>query len=462
LRRRLSLAVLTGALAVAGCAAGPDYAPPAVEAGPAFHRAGEADAAMPSARWWEGLGDPQLSALVERGLRDAPTIAAAEARVRQARAGLAASRASLLPAVNASALYLRGELPDEALGGTSGSIDLFNLGFDAQWEADLWGGKQRAVERAQAQAGEASARLADAQVSLSAEIARTYVELRAREAGIGLLDRRDAAEARLVTIARSRLAGGTGTRQDLAMALEQAERTGAERAGVDAEASALRDALAVLTGAMPGTLDALAAGAVPLPPAQVSIGDPAAMLARRPDVMAAERRLAAATAGVGVERARRFPAVSLLGLIGIGGSSAGDVLDMSQISAIGLPRLSWSFLDFGRTAAAVRGAEAGRDAGLADYRASVLGALQDAESALARFGAARVGFSRAGQVAIHARERRRLDAMRAEAGTLPQAMALATQRQAVDAELAETQARARLALAYVALAKSLGLGWVPG
>lgn len=461
MKPRLSLAGLVGAVALAGCAAGPDYAPPVVEAAPAFRRAGEADTVAPAARWWEGFGDHQLSALIERGLREAPTVAAAEARVRQARAGLAASRAGLLPAVNASALYLRGDLPEAALGGSSGAIDLFNVGFDAQWEADLWGGKRRGVERARAAAGEAAARLADAQVSLSAEIARTYVELRAREAGLALLGRRATAEARLIEIAGQRLAGGTATRQDLAIAREQAERTAIDEAAATAETAALRDALAVLTGTVPGTLDTLAKGAVPLPPAQVSVGDPAALLARRPDVVAAERRLAAATAGIGVEQARRFPSVSLLGLIGIGGSSAGDLLDTSQISAIGLPRLSWSFLDFGRTAAAVRGAEAGRDAGLAEYRASVFAALQDAEAALARFGAARIGFVRAAQGAVQATERLRLDAMRAEAGTLPQSAALATRRQALDAELAETQARAGLALAYVALAKSLGLGWTP-
>lgn len=460
MKRTLFLSVLPTAIIVTGCAAGPDYAPPAIEAGRAFHRANEAEAAAPAVRWWEGLGDPQLSAMVERGLRDAPTIAAAESRVRQARAGLAGSRTNLLPVINASALYVRGELPDEALGGSSGSISLFNLGFDAQWEADLWGGKRRAVERARAQAGEAAAQLADAQVSLSAEIARTYVELRAREAGIALLDRRDTVEVKLIGIARSRLTGGTGTRQDLATALEQSERTRSEQASASAEAAALRDTLAVLTGQAPGALDSLQAGAVPLPPEQVSVGDPAEMLARRPDVMAAERRLAAATAGIGVERARRFPTVSLLGLIGIGGNSAGDLLEGSQISAIGLPRLSWSFLDFGRTAAAVRGAEAGRDVGLAEYRGSVLHALQDAEGALIRFGAARVSFARVSQAAIHANERARLEAMRADAGALPQASALDVRRQALDIELAETHARGRLALAYVALAKSLGLGWV--
>jgi outer membrane protein TolC len=226
-----------------------------------------------------------------------------------------------------------------------------------------------------------------------------------------------------------------------------------------AEIAVLRDSLAVLTGSAPATLDDLAGGAIPLPPASVAVGDPAAMLARRPDIRAAERTLAAASAQIGVEEARRFPQISFMGLIGIGGSSAGDLLDASQISAIGLPRLSWSFLDFGRTAAAVRGAEAGRDVALAEYRASVLAALQDAEAALARYGAARTMFARSAQRRQRAEEIARLDGMRARGGTAAQSEAIEAQRSAIDARIAEANDRANLTLGYVALAKSLGLGW---
>jgi outer membrane protein TolC len=256
-----------------------------------------------------------------------------------------------------------------------------------------------------------------------------------------------------------RFAGGTASRQPLEAARARSERTEAEQAGVAAEIAIYSDALAVLTGQAPGELAELAASGIPLPPAEVAVGDPAALLARRPDVRLAERQIAAATAKIGMERAKRFPTVSFMGLIGIGGTSGGDLFDVSKLSTIALPRLTWNFLDFGRGAAAVRSAEAGRDAALADYRGQVLAALQDAEGALARYGAARTGLARAASGAGHAREIARLQGLRGKAGTTPPAEALEAQHQAIDAQMAESMARADLTQSYIALAKALGLGW---
>lgn len=459
------------ALALAACTSGPDYAPPAAPVSKALSagtfiraEAASADAAAPLARWWQGLGDAQLDALVAKALAEAPGLAAAEARLRAARAGLAATRTSLLPSAGASMIYAHAGLPAGAIGsgaeaGGSSGINLFNAGFDAQWEADIWGGKRRDIERVAAEAGEAEARLADAQVALSAEIARSYVALRGQQARLALLGERHSLETRLIEGARLRFAGGTAPRQPLEAAQAQALRTEAEQAGAAAEIAVLTDALAVLTGQAPGELAELTSGSIPLPPASVAVGDPAAMLARRPDIRAAERQLAAATAKIGVEKAKRFPTVSFMGLIGIGGTSAGDIFDTSKLSTIALPRLSWNFLDFGRGAAVVRGAEAGRDAALADYRGQVLAALQDAEGALARYGAARTALARWSGGLGHASEIARLQALRARAGTAPSTEAIEAQRQAIDARLAEAAARANLTQAYVALAKALGLGW---
>jgi len=464
--------ILAAVLALAACKSGPDYAlPPApaskAMANGAFLRAGDLASAPAPSRWWQGLGDAQLNALIARGLVEAPGPAAAEARLRQARAGLASTRAGLLPAGGASLLYAHAGLPDGAIGGSSSSsgssgssnIGLFNAGFDAQWEADLWGGKRRDVERAEAEAGATEARLADAQVMLSAEIARAYVAFRGRQASLALLDQRHALELRLAEVARVRFAGGTAPRQPLEAAQARAERSEAEQAGVAAEVAVYSDTLAVLTGQAPGELADLAPAAIPLPPAEVAVGDPAALLARRPDIRMAERQLAAATAKIGMEKAKRFPTVSFMGLIGIGGTSGGDLFDVSKLSTIALPRLTWNFLDFGRGAAAVRSAEAGHDAALADYRGRVLGALQDAEAALARYGAARIALARAASGAGHAREIARLQAMRAKAGTAPPAEALEAQHQTIEAQMAESAARADLTQGYIALAKALGLGW---
>ncbi len=461
--RTASLSLASAAL-LSGCVAGPDHARPeppvseALEQG-RFLRAAEIDASAPVARWWEAMDDTVLSGLIELGLQEAPAIEAVRARVRQARAGVSASRAALLPGLSSSATYVYADLPNQAFGTGAGANEFFTLGFDAQWEIDLWGGKARVLERARANAATAEAMLADAQVGLSAEIARSYVALQARQASENLLRDRKHIDARMILFAQKRLDGGTGTRQELAGAQQRYAQTEAEMAAMQAEVAVLRDALAVLTGDAPGAFDRLPRTAIPLPPAQVRIGDPAAMLARRPDVIAAEKKLAAASASIGEAQARRLPGISLIGLVGIGGTSIGDVFDTSQLSALTVPRLTWNFLDFGRAAAAVRGAKAGRDAALAEYRASVLGALQDAEASLARFGAARIALAQAGGTLLASQDTERLQKLRAEAGAASEAEALEAERQAIDARLAEINSRASLTLAYVALTKSLGLGW---
>jgi NodT family efflux transporter outer membrane factor (OMF) lipoprotein len=457
----LALALL---LVLGACTAGPNYQPPQSPSSPAlqsgkFLRAGDTQPDVPVARWWEGLGDPSLTDLIDKALREAPSIAAAEARVRQARAGLSNARASMLPSAGAGATYVRAEFPDQSLGTSSGSIELYEVGFDAQWEVDLWGARHRSVEKAQAQAEAAMARLADAQVTLSAEIARTYVELRAREASAALIDERFQSESRDVELVRQRVGRGTAPVQASEAALMRLRNTVSEQSAMAAEIAALRDGLAVLTGRAPGTLEDLPHGTIPLPPARVSVGDPAAMLARRPDVRAAERQLAAANAQIGVETAKRFPQVTLLGLIGIGGPNADDLFDTSQLVGAILPRLRWNFLDFGRARAAVHSAEAGRDAALAEYDAAVLAALQDAEASLARFGAARTAFGQSGENAGHASRIADLQNQRADAGTIARGDALEARRQAVDARLGEIDKRARLTLAYIGVVKALGLGW---
>jgi NodT family efflux transporter outer membrane factor (OMF) lipoprotein len=459
-------AALTGlALPLAACTVGPDHAPPqlpssAALASGAFLRAGATSAQAPARQWWAGLNDPELSRLIETGLAGSPRLSAAEARIRQARAGLARARANRLPLAGASLMAVHADLPQDALGTSTGQgSDLYAAGFDAQWELDLWGGGRRSVEKGLAEAQAAQAGLADAQVQLSAEIARTYVDLRERESRLALLQRRLDLESRQLRLVQSRRQGGTAPQQQVEAASIRARTTEAMLAALRADAIILRDALAVLTGQAPGAFDGLSAGSIPLPPAEVAVGDPAAMLARRPDLRAAELRLAASSALIGVAQARRLPAISLIGLIGIGGTSPGDLASSSSLASIAVPRLSWSFLDFGRSLAALRGARAGRDEALANYQETLLAALQDAEASLAHFGAARIAYGHALGNLDSAARIAGFEDMRADAGTLSHAEALEAGIRAIDADLAVLAERAGLTRGYIALAKSLGLGW---
>ena len=471
---RLALLGVTLTGALAGCKAGPDYTPPPAPASRAlaqgaFLRGPETgEAQTPVARWWEGLGDVELNRLVETGLAHAPAIAEAEARLRQARAGLSAAHAAQWPGMNASATYVHAHLPIQSLGGGLGGSDLSALGFDAQWELDLWGGQRRSVEKARGTAAAEAARLADSQVALSAEIVRAYVSLRAREAADAVLARQVVLERQSAEAMRQRLAAGTVGRQAAEEAGARLNHAEAEAARGQAETTVWRDTLAVLTGQAPGALDGelakdrvggAALEVIPLPPAQVAIGDPGAMLARRPDIRAAEATYAAATAGVGEAQARRYPGISLLGLLGVGGSSIENLVNSGQGAAILMPRLTWDFPDFGRVEARVRGAKATREAALAAYHGRVLGALQDAEAALARFGAARETEAQARQAAAHAKTIATLEQQRARAGVIRLGDANAALGSANEAALAEIDARAGLTLAYAALAKALGLGW---
>ena len=451
---------LAAAMAMAATASGAEVPPSALLVTPAaFQATHDAGGAQPASAWWTGMGDPQLTALIAHGLANAPSVAAGAARIREARARLAGTRAALMPTISGSTGYAYADLPAGAFGGNLSSGDLFNVGFDAQWELDLWGGKRAAVRRDRAQADSVAAQADAVRASLAAEIARTYVTLADRRATLALLSQREALERALVTYAGQRFDAGAEPRQPLEDARADLARTRAEAAGLNAESEGLQDMLALLVGETPQALGPITTGAIPLPPAEVTVGDPGEMLRRRPDIRIAERKLAAANAQIGVERARRFPTVSFLGLIGIGGTSAHDVFDTSQLAAIALPTLRWSFLDFGRSAAATRAARAAADAALADYHDAVLAALEDAEASLARYGGARIGAAQAGEAARALDNRGALDDQRAAAGAVSRAQAMASRRRALDAAIAEVNARASMTLDYIALSKALGLGW---
>jgi len=230
---------------------------------------------------------------------------------------------------------------------------------------------------------------------------------------------------------------------------------------VTAELESYLNALAALTGAAPGAVDPLLAGraAIPLPPASVPVGDPASLIARRPDVRAAERNIAAANAQVGAVEAARLPTISFMGILGIGGPDVDDLLDLGNVSKIAMPQIQWGVLDFGRSLARLRQARSARDEAEANYRQAVLGALQDVESSLSRFGHQRRTVAALAQVAASADRSARLMRQRYDAGAASLSDALDAERQALEAERNLVAATAALTGSFVAVQKSLGLGW---
>ena len=465
--------LLTLAL-LGACTVGPNYkGPPAVASDAAtrgtFVRAQD-NALTPApglARWWEPLGDATLTALVDDALAHSPTIDAAAANLRTAEAQYRQQRAARLPSVSASGVYLDARLPGTALGGASDgssgdtSLEFYNLGGMASWEPDLFGGGRRALEQRRATSEQRFAQLADAQVTLSAQVAQAYVGLRDAQARAALNAQSSALQRRQLALVQQRYTAGTASALQVERLQNQLNSTDAQTIPLAAQIDEYKGQLAILTGRAPGALDATLAPIVPvpLPPAQVPIGNPATLIAHRPDIRAAERALAAGNAQIGVATARKFPSLKLLGVVGLGGTGISDVLDPSKLATVAAPMLSWSFLDFGRNRAAVRQAEAQRDAAEAQYRQTVLEALQDAETSLSRFGNTRAQLAQLLLAEQSAARAARLNGQRVEAGTSTLVDQLDIERQRLSAAIAAEQGRAQLTGNYIAIQKSLGLGW---
>jgi len=472
---------LAACMMLGACTVGPDYAgPPVLSSSPSgstdFARADEATpASAPAvAQWWTVLGDPVLDDLERRALAASPDIAAARARVDAARAALQIQRANAAPNLSAMAIAAQGRIPD--IGSSDGdgqappgndqsgdmtSISFYNLGLNANWELDLFGGQRRGTEAARAELGGAEAGIADAQVSLTAAVAQAYLGYRDRQQRVALAEAAVTQREAFADLQNQRYQRGAGTLTDVERARTQLEQGRQQVSGLTAEAEGFANALAILAGERPGAVDPLLAGpaALPLPPSSVAIGDPAALLQRRPDLRAAERRLAAQTARIGVAEAARLPRLSFLGILGIGGTSPSDLTRLDDFTALGAPMLQWNFLDFGSGRGNVAQANARRDEAEASYRGAVLTALREVEDALGGFRAARANVASQARAEASAAKMKELAQQRFELGAAPRT-------HLIDAELAHAAAQDALVLAkstltarFVTLQKALGLGW---
>ncbi len=471
-----TLAVAALAADLSACMVGPDYkgppnaAPIALEMG-RFQRADAAPVAAdpPPAQWWLALNDAELTRLIDQAFADSPNLKAAAAKVRNARAMLREQGARLGPSGGASAAALSIK-PPSATGSILGSgssatvpghIDLYSTALDASWELDLFGGVRRGIENAKAGAEAQQASFEDAKVQLASEVAQAYINLRDAQHRAALNTSSADLEDRELQLTRQRRAAGTASDADVERLRTQLSQTRADLLPLKGTVDQYLDQLALLTGREPGALDSELAGAAPppLPPRSVAIGDPAAMIRRRPDIRQAERQLAAENAAIGQHVADYFPTVTLLGTVGYAGTKTSGLFDSRNLNALGGPSLSWNVLNHPKVQAQVKEANAQRDIALFNYEQTVLAALQDAEDSLSRFGHQRenvVQLTAARDSAARAAE---LTRTRYAGGTASLIDLLDTERQRVSTEESLAQAQAMLTDDYVALQKSLGLGW---
>ena len=469
--RRLQLLTATIAIAVAGCAAGPDYHRPDIRplTTDSYAAAGsDLTSAAAQDRWWTLLQDPVLDELVELALRQNPDLAGAEAMVRRAREGVRLAHASLLPAVNAAA-----RVSDDKLSRNGENLALipftpktteftdYRVGFDASWELDLAGRTRREAEAAVARFGSAAETRNDARVVVAAEVAGAYIDFclafqrlavaRSRLSSIGEI-------LRLVDL--QRMAGVAGD--------EERNRVDADRQGAAAAVAALEamaDAstfsLAALTAETPEQLRTrlVLARGVPATPAVVPVGLPSDLLRRRPDVRRAERELAAATADVASAVAAQFPRLSLIGDFGLDSVRLGDLTGAASRYWNLAPQLAIPLFAGGRLRSQVRAAEATSDAALASYRATVIRAVADAESCIVRYAAARSRTGLLSSAAAALQANAGFERVRYQAGDLSMIEVLTAERTSEDAAEQRLIAAADLGRSYVALNKALGGGW---
>jgi outer membrane protein, multidrug efflux system len=475
------------ALLLSGCMVGPNYhgAPSVVATEKPFVRADTATAnADATARWWTTLGDPELNHLIEQTLTTNPGVDVARARVREARANLRQQTATGLPTTNSSAAYLRTANIESLLGGGSssggggasggntqgssgsssgGGLNLYVIGLDASWEIDFFGGNRRAVEGARATVEASDYQVADAIVSLTAEVTESYIELCDARQRLALTQSDIDIESRLVELMKVRRAGGAATDLDVVRVTNQLDMTRATLPAIRATITEQLNRLAALTAQAPGALDGELAnvGPVPAPPATTNIGDPAALLRRRPDIRIAERQLAQHTAAIGQSVAAEFPKVALLGTVGFAATHPQDLFNSGNFTYLAGPVLQWTPFDFGRNRARVAQANAARDEAEANYRQTVLNALADAETSLARYGQQRDAVTDLGLARASAAESYRLTEIRLRGGTAATTDVLDADTRRNQADLSYEQGLAQLTQDYVALQKSLGLGWAP-
>jgi multidrug efflux system outer membrane protein len=451
---------------VAGCAVGRNYHRPETPLDARFANAGEPGLAEGDAveRYWSGFADPLLDTLVEDALAHNKDLSIATANLQAARAARRLAGFDQYPTVTLAGSYTHNLESQQQLPGVDAhdrEFDTAQVGFDGLWELDLFGRVRRNVEAARADVGASAATLRDAQVSVIAEVARDYFILRGLQDQMSLTERNADNQLRSLKLTRTRLEAGRGNELDTSRAEAQWQTTLASIPTLQASIATTTYRLSVLTGRQPTALGERLSPQAPMPtlPALNAIGTPEQLLRRRPDVRVAERRLAGATARIGVAMGDLFPKVTMVGEVGYWAPTFSDFgQSEARFFSVG-PSISWAAFDLGRVRARISSAKSQTDAALAGYEGAVLNALEDTEGALITYGrsqsrreALRVAAAASDKAADLARRR-------FEGGLIDFLEVLDAERTALSAELLLSQSRTDAATSLVAVYKALGAGW---
>lgn len=469
----VAMSVVAGS-GLGGCAVGPDYRKPATTL-EGFHSAGAVQARTTGTsapaldRWWLGFDDPELTRIVERALHQNLDLAAAIARVEQARAAAREAGAQILPTADLTAQAARiHESLESPIGAVARHLPGFQrdqseygVGAGASWEIDLFGGLHRGAQAATAEAQAAEAGQLGTHIMVAADAADAYFQIRGDQARIAVAGDQVTTDERLVELVERLFRSGLATDREEAQAhalLSQA-RASLQPLAIDLEAQMNR--LDVLMGAQPGTyaVELKSPQQIPAAPGIQSDDTPTNVLRRRPDVIAAERRLAASSARIGEAISEYYPKISISGLLGFDSLSTGHLIRAATFQPEALAGLRWRLFDFGKVDAEVAQAKGANAEALADYRLSILHAVEDVENA----------FTSLVQLEAHTQElerevtalkRARDSSQRAyAAGVIPLTDVLDADRQLLAAQDQLALTRANTDQAAVQSFRAIGGGW---
>ena len=473
--RGLALSGILLSLALEACAVGPNYVRPDTTLAP-FHNkvetpAGAVASAPPLDTWWSGFDDPALVTVVQRALDQNLDLAAALARVQQARAVAKGAGAQLLPTVDvsgsATAYRQSARSPQggilSTIPGFSRNFEDYAIGPAASWEIDLFGGRRRGAKAASEEEAAAEADRAGTRVTVAADAADAYLQIRGYQARLSVALDQVRTDEHLLKLVQDRYKAGSATGREIAQAdalLRQARASiPTLRMGLEQQLNRLD----VLMGAQPGTYAAELGIVrdVPSIPAIPGDAQPIDMLRRRPDIIAAERRLAASNERIGVAISDYYPKISLSGALGFDSVSTNNLFTKGAFAASGGGLVRWRLFDFGKVDAEVKQACGANAEALALYRQAVLRAAEDVENALMNLGQTRDRVAELQAQVQSLMKARDLSEQAYRAGSIPLTdvlnadTALLTARDQLDTE------RAGTARAAVAVFRALGGGWTP-
>jgi multidrug efflux system outer membrane protein len=453
------LTTLALALALTGCAsltarheALPQVAVPA-------QWSAAAPAASPTvlANWWQRYDDPLLTQLVTQALQANTSVRSAQAALAQARALRDVQGARLGPSVGASVSAQRSKSGDAPAGSR------YQAGFDASWEPDVFGGQRAGVNAAEAEAEASRASLADTQVSVAAEVAVTYVQLRGLQARLDIARRNLAAQQETLQITDWRVQAGLATSLELSQARTNTEQTRAQIPSLETSVAQTGHALAVLTGQAPTALQAqlAQATAVPVPAGDLALSIPAQTLRQRPDIRIAEQQITAALARVSQAEAARYPSFNLSGSVGLSALALSGLTGGGSVVSALLGSVSVPLFDGGAAKAQVRSQEAALEQARVNYQAVVLNALQEVEDALVALRGNRERLQRLQSASESAEQAALIANQRYSSGLVDFQTVLDTQRSLLSTQDSLASTQAELSADHVRLYKALGGGWVP-